>query len=300
MEHVMAKKINPKNKPWFPFYTAAWLGSGTVINMSMGERGIYITLMALCWQHGDLPWDEKTLARLLVIDKRTVRAFMDKYVSLVEDSGDSPESPGEEPRIPGIPRNVVLPKLHDFAMTLAKNASDDNTEERREDKKEKREEQKPSVPIVSVTEKKNTPVPVKDEIPVPVKNGFDPLTYSEPVTSTKGDALEYPSEDVHRILLYHLKYHPSDFWTGKVSSSADVARHITTMHDQMVKDAGEDWTPPEAKKPLTRMVGDPACLKCRGRGKVGVLQKDGLTRVTTDCTCEKHQQVAKGREWVNV
>jgi len=294
----MAKKMNPNNLPWFPFYTAAWLGSDTVDDMSMTERGIYIMLMAMCWQNGDITWDKTALAKKLRIDQRTIGRFMDKYTNLTQSLQDiSIESPQGFHRVS---MKVTLPKLQEFAETLAKNTPPENTEERRGDKKEKREEQKPSVPIVSVTEKKNTPVPVKDQIPVSAKKGFDPLTYFEPVTSTKSDAIVYPSENVHRILLYHFKCHPSDFWTERVTSAASLARHIDTMYNQMVSDAGEDWTPPEAKKPLTRMAGDPACLKCRGRGKVGVLQEDGLTRVTTDCTCEKHHQVARGGEWVDV
>ena len=278
---MASKKMNPKNNPWFPLYTAAWLGSDTVDNMTMTERGIYITLMTMCWQYGSIPWDKSKLAKKLRIDQRVCGRFIEKYSNLTQAlHEDSTE--------------VTLPKVQEFSETLRKNGGAPDTEEKRGDKKERREEKNAPVPSVSVP---RTTI----STPVPAKRGFDPLTYSEPVTATKGEASEYPSEDVHRALLYHFKYHPSEFWTERVTSATTLARHMNTMYEQMVRDAGEDWTPPEAKQPKTRMAGELSCKRCRGRGKVGVLQSDCLTRVTTDCdACEKHQQVAKGGEWVDV
>jgi hypothetical protein len=31
------RPVNPNNLPWFPFYTAAWIGSRAVLKMSMAE-----------------------------------------------------------------------------------------------------------------------------------------------------------------------------------------------------------------------------------------------------------------------
>lgn len=51
--------------PAFQFYTADFLSSPKVIAMSMTERGIYITLLAVCWQDSGLPTDMAALARLV-------------------------------------------------------------------------------------------------------------------------------------------------------------------------------------------------------------------------------------------
>jgi hypothetical protein len=41
------KKLNQKNLPWFPFYTAAWLGSDTVENMTGSHKSNHSSLSHL-------------------------------------------------------------------------------------------------------------------------------------------------------------------------------------------------------------------------------------------------------------
>lgn len=254
----MAKKMNPNRSPWFPFYTAAWLGSTTVINMPMADRGIYITLMAACWQYGEIEWDENVLSKLLAIDRRTIAKWMQTYgnltVSLREASGDSLEVSGKR----------VLPKLQDFADTLRKNGGESGPEKRREEEKRRREEDTPS--SGSVSKSKTTAKP----------KAFDPLTFDGDIVSSKSKN-EYDGELVRKILLYHFQVRPKQrpdeeqFWAKQVISDVALARHIDTMYDQMVRDVGENWELPEEsedgeKEPVTRTVGDPTCLKCRGTG----------------------------------
>jgi hypothetical protein len=84
----MANRTNPKNLPWFPLFSAAWLGSDTVDAMTMTERGIYITLLAMNWQYGSVAWDAKILSCKLNVDKRTIGNFLEKYRSLVVTSAE--------------------------------------------------------------------------------------------------------------------------------------------------------------------------------------------------------------------
>lgn len=280
------KKMNQKNLPWFPFYTAAWLGSATVSKMTMTERGIYVTLMSMCWQYGSVQWDKKTLSKQLGIDPRTLGGFMEKYMNLTQTLHEGS-------------MEVTLPKVQDFALTLAKNGSGEMTEERRGDEKT-RDEKKTSVASVSSAQTTKLPSPSQSVTPSRSKPSFDPLTYSEPVISAKGERLEYPSEDVHHALVYHFKHKPSQFWIDRVTSAAVLPRYIDTMYEQMVRDVGEHWTPPAAKAPVTRTVGDPSCRRCRGRGRVTVEASNGDRHSETCTACEPRLQVAKGTEWVDV
>lgn len=51
--------------PAFQFYPRDWFASRKVDNMSMTERGIYITLLARCWLEDGLPTDFKQLGRMV-------------------------------------------------------------------------------------------------------------------------------------------------------------------------------------------------------------------------------------------
>ena len=56
------------SKAWMPFYTGDFL----VDTMHLGatERGIYISLIIHCWQHGSIPLDKRKLARIAACDIR--------------------------------------------------------------------------------------------------------------------------------------------------------------------------------------------------------------------------------------
>lgn len=103
----MARKVNPKSLPYFPLYAAAWKYSETVANMTMAERGIYVSLMVENWLGGEIPWDGRSVARLLNIHRTVAERFLKKYSNLAEEVRK------------GCGR-YYLPKLLEFALTLGK------------------------------------------------------------------------------------------------------------------------------------------------------------------------------------
>jgi hypothetical protein len=131
------RPVNPTNLPWFPFYAAAWLGSETVMKMTMTEAGIYINLMAICWQYGSIPWDKTLLSKHLNVDQRTIGRFMEKYkhlTSTFHEGSTKVPSTLHEPSM-----KVTLPKVQEFSETLGKNGGasaqsrgEETTEERDE------------------------------------------------------------------------------------------------------------------------------------------------------------------------
>lgn len=80
--------------PAFQFYPKDFLSSGKVIAMSMAERGVYITLLAVQWQEGSLPTDLTALAHIVGIQPRQfarmwphnlARCFSERGGRLVND-----------------------------------------------------------------------------------------------------------------------------------------------------------------------------------------------------------------------
>lgn len=72
--------------PWFPFFVDDWLGSPSLAEMSMEEKGFYIEMMALSWKQiprGSLPTSERSLGRLLGVDPRRVRRVLAGPIGLV-------------------------------------------------------------------------------------------------------------------------------------------------------------------------------------------------------------------------
>ncbi len=64
-EDALADPKNSTGKsPAFQFYPDTFLSDANVILMSMAERGVYITLICVCWQQGRIPTDTATLAKL--------------------------------------------------------------------------------------------------------------------------------------------------------------------------------------------------------------------------------------------
>lgn len=60
-----------RSAPSFQFYASDWAHS--VSAMTLEERGAYITLLAWSWQHGPVPSDDRRIAAILGVDKRTAR-----------------------------------------------------------------------------------------------------------------------------------------------------------------------------------------------------------------------------------
>jgi uncharacterized protein YdaU (DUF1376 family) len=57
-------------RPWFKFYASEWLSNRRVALMSPACKGVYIDLLAMCWQEGSIPADPVELAFLLRLTKR--------------------------------------------------------------------------------------------------------------------------------------------------------------------------------------------------------------------------------------
>jgi hypothetical protein len=70
------------NDWWFQFYPLRWMGSEDVVHMSAAERGVYISLIAAYHALGPLTADLSKLAQILVIDRRTLARFMQKWGKL--------------------------------------------------------------------------------------------------------------------------------------------------------------------------------------------------------------------------
>ena len=51
-------------RPAFQFYQQDFLSDINVISMNPSQRGIYITLLSVCWIQGKIPSDSKTIAKL--------------------------------------------------------------------------------------------------------------------------------------------------------------------------------------------------------------------------------------------
>lgn len=60
----MAAQNSTGKAPAFQFYPKDFLSDSNVVAMSMQERGVYITLICICWDDGSIPADVAALARL--------------------------------------------------------------------------------------------------------------------------------------------------------------------------------------------------------------------------------------------
>ena len=69
----MADSYSNGKAPAFQFYPNDFLSDANVISQSMQERGVYITLLCVCWQQGSLPSDVAPLARFCGLPLQTFR-----------------------------------------------------------------------------------------------------------------------------------------------------------------------------------------------------------------------------------
>lgn len=54
----------PEKAPAFQFYPSDFLMDGNVMRMSMAQRGLYITLLSICWKEIVLPDNQTQLAAM--------------------------------------------------------------------------------------------------------------------------------------------------------------------------------------------------------------------------------------------
>lgn len=127
----------------------------------------------------------------------------------------------------------------------------------------------------------------------PPLSPFDPLTYSVETVSKSG--IRYSPEQVHRLLVFHFT-REDEFWKTRVNSVKALAASI----DSMAQQVPSDWQVPVPKKPRQRVVGDPACRKCRGKGYVIRQSTASVEMIRSACDCAKREQVHINNEWKDV
>lgn len=74
------------SRPWMPLYVGDFLAD--TAHLSATETGIYMRLIMHCWQHGTIPKDDKTLARISHCDARVWRQYREtvlQFFDLVND-----------------------------------------------------------------------------------------------------------------------------------------------------------------------------------------------------------------------
>ncbi len=54
-----------KKLPWFPFYYLDWLSDSDVAMMTFSEKGLFIDMLARCFNEDGLPADERKLMKAL-------------------------------------------------------------------------------------------------------------------------------------------------------------------------------------------------------------------------------------------
>jgi uncharacterized protein YdaU (DUF1376 family) len=77
-----------ESSPAFSFYVRDWIADVNVRAMSNEARGVYIDLLALCWQEGTLPRDPaqlKRIARLTAAEFRRIWPQLEPCFTLTPD-----------------------------------------------------------------------------------------------------------------------------------------------------------------------------------------------------------------------
>jgi len=61
--------MNKKKLHWFPFYYLDWLSDSSLAMMTYAEKGLFIDMLARCYNEDGLPADNKQLLRLFKCDQ---------------------------------------------------------------------------------------------------------------------------------------------------------------------------------------------------------------------------------------
>jgi len=68
-----------KPVPYFPLYAANILASRPYKLMSLGERGLWISISMECWVNGGVPSDFKEMGKILGFPEGEIKQFFSKY-----------------------------------------------------------------------------------------------------------------------------------------------------------------------------------------------------------------------------
>lgn len=74
--------------PWFPFFIDKWDTDATVRQMSMAERGVYVSLLCWQWREGYVPPDAKGVAKALGCSRKLVASVLTKSFIKMDTEGD--------------------------------------------------------------------------------------------------------------------------------------------------------------------------------------------------------------------
>ena len=68
-----------KDVPYFPLYAANVIASRNYKLMSLGERGLWITIFMECWVNGGVPADFKQMSKILGFPEQEINQFFSNY-----------------------------------------------------------------------------------------------------------------------------------------------------------------------------------------------------------------------------
>lgn len=68
-----------KDVPYFPLYAANVMASRNYKLMSLGERGLWISITLECWVNGGVPADFKQMAKILGFPEQEIFQFFSNY-----------------------------------------------------------------------------------------------------------------------------------------------------------------------------------------------------------------------------
>lgn len=68
-----------KDVPYFPLYAANIMASRNYKLMSLGERGLWISITLECWVNGGVPADFKQMAKILGFPEQEIAHFFSSY-----------------------------------------------------------------------------------------------------------------------------------------------------------------------------------------------------------------------------
>ena len=293
--------------PLLPINWLDWESDPHVKQMDEMMEGIYLRIILHLWKYDQFEFNYTRLAGdLRIKDPRRVRSWMEKYGHLFrcvqcegvpiprwDHAADLQQSCSYcaadlRKRCKCAASEAVFVqnlKLKNYKDTAISGSRRDTNKQ-----------------INEINETRNIPPSfssLQTETTIAVRKGFDPLNFSEGITSNKSE-VDYTPVLVQKILRYHFKMKPSDFWAERVVSAVALANHIDTMHSQMLKDVGEDWELPAPKQKKTYTRGDPKCKRCHGAGLIVQRSTTNLDKFSVPCSdCKQHEQIKVNGEWVD-
>jgi hypothetical protein len=271
--------------PFVPIFWAAWDGDPSVRQMNVTQEGVYFRLIKHQWVYDYLPADPWQFAKVLHIDYRTGKRWLDNFHKLLifteecEDchrkstvkyqQADS-ECVVNSHRTSVSCHNEKLRNLKNDVKSKAPLRTREKEQNRIEEKKEKQPASSPA--SQPSTGPKLAPRYTPSIEPAPRKEPdpetYDPRTFCEEITSllkkgnnVYGEGNVYSAKEVRSALEWALNVEPNGFWVEKVRTLNGLRKCLPTIIKQM---GDYEPAPPEVMVPVRKT--DPSCPVCRGDG----------------------------------